>query len=150
MLVTSSLGGLLYSEMCRKYRLDYKVDLDPLGYGQTRVLGLCCQVSDVVTIQEVDNGRDWLLLPVSRSVVLSQENNTEVTRASHAAKDGGISSPLNRKERSCLYKGLNGLMLTTFSFFLTARRGQTWPVRRATEFLKQHNTVSNYSLPNLP
>ena len=38
----------------------------------------------------------------------------------------------------------------TFSIFLTARRGQTWPVRIATEFLKQHNTVSNYSWLNLP
>ena len=41
-------------------------------------------------------------------------------------------------------------MLTTFSFFLTARRGQIWPVWIATELLKQHNTVSNYSWPNLP
>ena len=56
MLMTSSLGGLLYSEVCRKYRLEYKQDSDPLCYGQTSVLGLCCQVSDVVTIQEVGIG----------------------------------------------------------------------------------------------
>ena len=55
-----------------------------------------------------------------------------------------------RNERPCLYKGLNDLVLTTFSFFLTPRLGQTWPVSIETEFLKQHNTVSNYSLPNLP
>ena len=51
---------------------------------------------------------------------------------------------------SCLYRRLNDLVLTTFSIFFTARQGQTWPVRIATELLKQHNTVSNYSWPNLP
>ena len=51
---------------------------------------------------------------------------------------------------SCLYRRLNDLVLTTFSIFFTARRGQTWPVRIGTEVFKQHNTVSNYNLPKLP
>ena len=37
---------------------------------------------------------------------------------------------------SCLYRRLNDLVLTTFSIFFTARRGQTWPVRIGTEVFK--------------
>ena len=42
----------MFYSLCRKYRLEYNEDLDPLCYGQTSVLGLCCQVSDASTIKE--------------------------------------------------------------------------------------------------
>ena len=64
------------------------------------------------------------------------------------AGHGGILLPVQKVERPSAQGEV--AELKTFSIFLTARRGQTWTVRIATEFLKQHNTVSNYSLPNLP
>jgi len=86
MIIKSSRGGLMYSELCRKYRLEYKEDIDPLCYGQTSVLGLCCQLSDLITVQEVDSdGMDWILLPVSKPV-LSFIEMTSSLEISHLKK----------------------------------------------------------------
>ena len=49
---TSPPGGRRFYSLCRKYRLEFNEDLDPLCHGQTSVLGLRCQVSVVITIKE--------------------------------------------------------------------------------------------------
>ena len=64
MLLSQVPCGLLYSQLSASYRQLHGEELDPLSIGQTSGLELCCQLPDVVQIQQVEGGRDWLLLPV--------------------------------------------------------------------------------------
>jgi len=64
MLLSQFPCGLLYSQLSASYRQLHGEELDPLSSGQTSGLELCCQLPDVVQIQQVEGGRDWLLLPV--------------------------------------------------------------------------------------
>jgi len=63
MLLSKFPMGLLSSELREKYRQLHGEDLDPLSCGQSSLLELCCQVPDILHMEKVDQGRDWLLLP---------------------------------------------------------------------------------------
>ena len=58
--------GLLCSQLREQYRQLHGEDLDPLCCGQPSVLELCCQVPDILHLERVDHGRDWLLVPVKQ------------------------------------------------------------------------------------
>merc|ERR1719318_1492718 len=62
MLMSQYPSGLAYSQLSA-------------SCGQTSGLELCCQLPDVVQIQQLDGGRDWLLLPVRPAQGSSQHSD---------------------------------------------------------------------------
>jgi len=63
MLLSKFPMGLFASELRERYRQLHGEDIDPLSCGQSSLLELCCQVPDILHMEKVDQGRDWLLVP---------------------------------------------------------------------------------------
>ena len=82
MVMSQFPSGLAYSQLSASYRHLHGEELDPLSCGQTSGLELCCQLPDVVQIQQLDGGRDWLLLPVGSAQGSSQHSGEQTDRSS--------------------------------------------------------------------
>ena len=113
MLMSQYPSGLAYSQLSASYRQQYGEELDPLTWGQTCGLELCCQLSDVVQIQPLGR-RDWLLLsarPAQGSSLHSEEqtdwssmsqvaDSLEVQQLPHSVGPAGCVESLATAVRS--------------------------------------------------
>ena len=113
MLMSQYPSGLAYSQLSASYRQQYGEELDPLTWGQTCGLELCCQLSDVVQIQPLGR-RDWLLLyarPAQGSSLHSDEqtdwssmsqvaDSLEVQQLPHSVGPAGCVESLATAVRS--------------------------------------------------